>query len=49
MNPRVSFDWKAGQWHHLAMTWGEKVRIYVDGKQLSQTEKCRPRVRAHIA
>ena len=42
MNPRVSFDWKAGQWHHLAMTWGEKVRIYVDGKQLSQTENAAP-------
>ena len=29
------FDWKAGEWRHIAMTWGPTVRIYIDGKLLS--------------
>jgi hypothetical protein len=37
LNPGASFDWKAGQWHHLALTWSDKVRIYVDGKMLSES------------
>ncbi len=37
LNPRASFDWKAGEWHHLAMTWSDKIRIYVDGKMLSES------------
>ena len=32
------YDWKAGEWHHLAMTWGETVRIYADGKSLAEVE-----------
>ena len=37
-NPGTSFDWKADEWHHVAMTWDKQnVRIYLDGKQLSET------------
>ena len=24
--PRAPFDWKAGQWHHVALTWSDSVR-----------------------
>lgn len=24
--------WRPGEWHHVALTWGEAVRIYVDGE-----------------
>lgn len=37
LNPGAPFDWKAGQWHHLALTWSDKVRIYVDAKLLSES------------
>ena len=37
LNPGAPFDWKAGQWHHLALTWSDKIRIYVDGKMLSES------------
>jgi hypothetical protein len=23
--------WAAGEWHHIAATWGEEIRLYVDG------------------
>ena len=37
-NPGHSFDWKAGEWHHVAMTWDkEHLRIYLDGKMVSET------------
>jgi hypothetical protein len=36
-NPAVPFDWKAGEWHHLALTWSDRIRLYVDGKLLSET------------
>jgi len=32
---QAPFDWKAGEWHHIAMTWGDAIRIYIDGKLLS--------------
>lgn len=25
-------DWKKGEFHHIAFTWGDEVRIYLDGK-----------------
>lgn len=25
-------DWREGEWHHIALSWGEEVRVYVDGK-----------------
>ena len=37
LNPGAPFDWKAGQWHHLALTWSDKICIYVDGKLLSES------------
>lgn len=37
-NPGYSFDWKAGRWHHIAMTWDHQhLRIYLDGKMVSET------------
>lgn len=37
-NPGYSFDWEAGRWHHIAMTWDSKhLRLYLDGKQVSET------------
>lgn len=24
--------WKTGEWHHIAFTWGEEVRLYLDGR-----------------
>ncbi len=37
-NPGYSFDWKAGQWHHIAMTWDKQhLRLYLDGKLVSET------------
>lgn len=36
-NPAAPFDWQAGRWYHLCMTWSDKIRIYVDGKLLSET------------
>jgi len=37
LNPGAPFDWKAGQWHHLALTWSDKICIYVDGQLLSES------------
>lgn len=25
-------DWHDGEWHHLALSWGDEIRAYVDGK-----------------
>lgn len=25
-------DWREGEWHHLALSWGEELRAYVDGQ-----------------
>ena len=38
LNPQSHFDWKAGEWHHVAMTWDPQVvRMYLDGKVISET------------
>ncbi|MDD4018929.1 MAG: DUF6067 family protein, partial [Kiritimatiellae bacterium] len=37
LNPNAPFDWKAGQWYHLALTWSDRVRLYVDGKLLADS------------
>ncbi len=37
LNPGAPFDWKGGEWHHLALTWSDKICIYVDGKLLSES------------
>lgn len=37
LNPRATVDWKAGQWHHLAVTWGTRLRLYIDGKLASES------------
>lgn len=37
LNPGVPVDWKAGQWHHLGLTWSDKVRLYIDGRLVSET------------
>ena len=37
-NPGYAFDWQAGEWHHIALTWeGEHLRIYLDGQMVSET------------
>ena len=28
----ASADWHRGDWHHIALTWDETLRLYVDGK-----------------
>jgi hypothetical protein len=28
--------WKAGEWHHVACTWGEVGRIYLDGAKVAE-------------
>jgi len=25
-------EWREGEWHHLALSWGEELRAYVDGQ-----------------
>jgi hypothetical protein len=37
LNPGVPVDWKAGDWHHLAFSWSDKVRFYIDGRLASET------------
>jgi hypothetical protein len=37
LNPGAAVDWKAGQWLHLALTWSDQVRLYVDGKLVAET------------
>ncbi len=29
-------DWKQGEWHHVAVTWGDAVRVWVDGKKTAE-------------
>ena len=37
-NPGYSFDWKAGEWHLVGLTWdAQKLRMYLDGKMVSET------------
>ncbi|MEI6500873.1 MAG: glycoside hydrolase domain-containing protein, partial [Armatimonadota bacterium] len=37
-NPNYAFPWKAGEWHHLGLTWDkEHLRLYLDGKMISET------------
>jgi len=32
-------DWRAGEWHHLAITWrGTEMRLYEDGREVALTE-----------
>jgi hypothetical protein len=35
-------DWKAGEWHHVAISWGELgMRLYLDGKLTAHNEFAR--------
>ncbi|NPV47029.1 MAG: hypothetical protein HPY69_08715 [Armatimonadetes bacterium] len=36
MNPGAPFDWEPGQWYHLALTWSDTVRIYVNGRLVAE-------------
>lgn len=29
-------DWQPGDWHHVAFTWGETTRMFIDGKQVAE-------------
>ena len=29
-------DWKQGEWHHVALSWGDELVVRVDGKRLGQ-------------
>lgn len=29
-------EWRSGEWHHLAFTWGEAIRLYMDGKLVAE-------------
>lgn len=29
-------DWKKGEWHHIAISWGSEIRLYGDGKLLAK-------------
>lgn len=29
-------DWKQGEWHHIAVTWGDSVAIWNDGKNVGE-------------
>lgn len=37
LNPGVPVNWKAGVWHHLALAWSDTLRLYIDGRLVSQT------------
>jgi len=37
LNPGAPVDWTPGQWFHLALTWADTVRLYVDGKLVAET------------
>ena len=37
LNPGAAFDWEAGQWYHLALTWSDAVRLYVNGQLVAET------------
>ncbi len=33
-------DWQAGQWHHLAFTWGEgKLSFFIDGEKVAEADE----------
>ena len=29
-------DWRTGDWHHVAFTWDDAARIYLDGKKVAE-------------
>lgn len=29
-------QWEMGEWHHIAMSWGDEIRLYCDGKLLAR-------------
>ncbi|MEN6643035.1 MAG: glycoside hydrolase domain-containing protein [Armatimonadia bacterium] len=29
-------EWQQDEWHHLAFTWGEAIRLYMDGKLVAE-------------
>ncbi len=31
-------DWEAMEWHHVALTWGDRTQVYVDGQKLVDME-----------
>ena len=35
-NPGAQYDWEPGQWVHLALTWGDRVRLYVNGEVVAE-------------
>jgi len=36
-------DWEAGQWHHIAATWGEgRLALSIDGEQVGEAEGSMP-------
>jgi hypothetical protein len=38
-----SLNWKAGEWHHLAVSWGrEGTRLYVDGRMTARNRRGDP-------
>jgi len=43
---RVDFDtghWEAGDWHHLAFTWGDgRLALFVDGAKIGETDEAIP-------
>ncbi|NOZ21616.1 MAG: hypothetical protein GXP25_11090 [Planctomycetes bacterium] len=44
----ASANWKKGELHHIAFTWGDEVRIYLDGK-LAESRKYKGLVNANGA
>lgn len=37
LNPGAFFDWQPGEWYHLALTWSDSVRIYVNGQLVAES------------
>jgi hypothetical protein len=31
-------EWRKDEWHHIAVSWGEAIRIYNDGKLIAETK-----------
>lgn len=29
-------EWKRGEWHHIAISWGDEIRLYCDGNLLAK-------------
>ncbi|MBC7288172.1 MAG: hypothetical protein H5T86_09050, partial [Armatimonadetes bacterium] len=29
-------NWKTGEWHHIALSWGKEMRVYCDGQLLAK-------------